>query len=80
MSITSIASGREALSSAIGEAKSKAGDVAQSLSGALSRGGEQLDAGREAVTSYARANPMRTIGVAALIGVALGVLFFRSQE
>jgi len=70
-----------ALSHAVDDVKSGIGEVAQSVSDAFSRRkaqyAEQLDTGRAAVTDYARENPMRTIGVAALAGIALGVLFFR---
>jgi ElaB/YqjD/DUF883 family membrane-anchored ribosome-binding protein len=70
-----------ALSQAVDGVKSGIGEVAQSVSDAFSRRksqyAEQLDTGRAAVTEYARENPMRTIGVAALAGIALGVLFFR---
>jgi ElaB/YqjD/DUF883 family membrane-anchored ribosome-binding protein len=71
----------EAISDAMDNMKSSFGTVADSLSGAFDRGrnaaGEQFDASRDAVAGYARENPMRTIGVAALAGIALGVLFFR---
>lgn len=71
----------EAISEAMDNVKSSFGTVADSLSGAFDRSrsaaGDQFDAGRDAVVSYARENPMRTIGVAALAGIALGVLFFR---
>jgi ElaB/YqjD/DUF883 family membrane-anchored ribosome-binding protein len=70
-----------AISNAVEGVKSGFGEVAQSLSDAFSRGKsqaiDQFDAGREAVTGYARENPMRTIGLAALAGIALGILFFR---
>lgn len=70
-----------ALSHAVDGVKSGFGEVAQSLTDAFTRGKsqaiDQFDAGRGAVTDYARENPMRTIGVAALAGIALGILFFR---
>jgi len=70
-----------ALSHAVDSVKSGFDEVSQSLSGAFARGKsqaiDQFDAGRTAVTDYARENPMRTIGVAALAGIALGILFFR---
>jgi ElaB/YqjD/DUF883 family membrane-anchored ribosome-binding protein len=75
----------EGVSSGFGQAvdsvKSGFGEVSQSLADAFTRRKsqaiDQLDAGRSAVTDYARENPMRTIGVAALAGIALGILFFR---
>lgn len=76
-----VASPTEAISDAVDNVKSSFGTVAQSLSTAFDRSksaaGDQLDAGREAVVSYTRENPMRTVGIAALAGIALGVLFFR---
>ncbi|HEX4326740.1 MAG TPA: hypothetical protein VH105_07955 [Burkholderiales bacterium] len=81
MSSKNIASPTEAISGAVDDVKSSFGNVAQSIAGAFDQrkaaAAEQFDAGRAAVTDYARSNPMRTIGVAALAGIALGVLFFR---
>jgi len=70
-----------ALSNAVDQVKSGFSEVAQSVTEAFSRGKEsaveQFDTGREAVTGYARENPLRAIGVAALAGIALGIIFFR---
>ena len=81
MSTKNIASPTEAISGAVEDVKSSFGNVAQSIASALDQrkaaAAQQFDAGRAAVTGYARDNPMRTIGVAALAGIALGVLFFR---
>jgi ElaB/YqjD/DUF883 family membrane-anchored ribosome-binding protein len=81
MSTKKLTSPADAISDAMDDVKSSLGNVAQSLSGAFDKSrsvaADQFDAGRAAVTGYARENPMRTIGVAALAGIALGVLFFR---
>jgi ElaB/YqjD/DUF883 family membrane-anchored ribosome-binding protein len=81
MSTKNIASPTEAISGAVDDVKGSLGNVAQSLASAFdkrkSAAVDQFDAGREAVTGYARENPMRTVGLAALAGIALGVLFFR---
>lgn len=81
MTTQKITSPTEAISGAVDDVKSSLGNVAQSFASALdkrkSAAIDQIDAGREAVTGYARENPMRTVGLAALAGIALGVLFFR---
>ena len=80
-SLDSSSTPRETLSNAVADVKTTVGDVAHSITDAFNRSkttaAEQLDSGRAAVTDYTRANPLRTIGVAALAGIALGVLFFR---
>jgi len=81
MTTKQLESPSSAISHALGDVKTGFSDAAQSLSDAFSRSKataiDQFDTGRAAVTDYARENPMRTIGVAALAGIALGVLFFR---
>ncbi|MDB5803402.1 MAG: hypothetical protein JWN73_724 [Betaproteobacteria bacterium] len=81
MTTQKINSPTEAISGAVNDVKSSFGNVAQSLAGAFdkrkSAAIDQIDAGREAVTGYARENPMRTVGLAALVGIALGIVFFR---
>ena len=81
MTTQKIASPTEAISGAVDDVKSSLGNVAQSIATAFDKRKsatiDQIDAGRDAVTGYARENPMRTVGLAALAGIALGVLFFR---
>jgi ElaB/YqjD/DUF883 family membrane-anchored ribosome-binding protein len=77
----SLQSGRASINQAVEEIKTNLDGVSQSVSRLFGRGKEvateQLDSSREAVVGYARENPLRSIGLAALVGVALGIVFFR---
>jgi ElaB/YqjD/DUF883 family membrane-anchored ribosome-binding protein len=86
MNTESIESGRtpaQAWSNAATHARNLAGDALHSVTQALDQGrancAAQLDSGRDAVVDYVRAKPLTTIGIAALAGIALGLLLFRRQ-
>lgn len=81
MSAKTLETPTEALATAVTDVKSSFSHVADSLADAFNQrkaaAAEEFDARRAAVVDYARENPMRTVGVAAVIGLAIGVLFFR---
>jgi ElaB/YqjD/DUF883 family membrane-anchored ribosome-binding protein len=74
----------QALANATNHAKAMAGDALQTVSQAIDKGrasaAAQLDAGREAVVVYVREKPLTTLGIAALVGVVVGLLLFRRQN
>lgn len=71
----------KAIGAAAADAKASVGAALHTVLDAVAKGKtacvEQFDAKAAAVTDYAKENPYRTIGVAALAGIALGLLLFR---
>jgi ElaB/YqjD/DUF883 family membrane-anchored ribosome-binding protein len=71
----------QAIAHAASDVKSAAagalGTVAKAFSQSKDNCVAQFADSRDAVTGYARENPFRTMGVAALAGIVLGLFLFR---
>ena len=81
MSAQTLENPKDAIVHAVGDVRSSVGDAAQTISKAFMRSKDdmigQVDAQREAVVGYMRNNPGRSVGIAAVVGLAIGLLMFR---
>jgi ElaB/YqjD/DUF883 family membrane-anchored ribosome-binding protein len=74
-----------ALADAASQARALAGNALHSVGAAIdqgrARGAAQFDAGRDAAVDYVREKPLATVaaaaGIAALVGLVIGLLLFR---
>lgn len=80
-SLPTPAEAAKAIGAAAKDAKESVGEALHTVLDVVNKGKaaaiEQFDAKAAMVTDYAKENPYRTIGVAALAGIAIGLLLFR---
>jgi ElaB/YqjD/DUF883 family membrane-anchored ribosome-binding protein len=79
--LTSPGEAAKAIGAAAADAKASVGEALHSVLDAVAKGktvaAEQFEAKTAAVVDYAKENPYRTVGIAALAGIAIGLLLFR---